>query len=133
MMALNRYSQPAVVGARLFNTASDVAVTLVLDRNSSLLQWRLDSSTATVASGTVAMPGLPSDTTRAYLSVVAGDFTGDGFDEIVVFLKGVVCLRHRGHGRRCARSQPRLEIRPGTRPQWRGSFLTTQNHQGCRC
>lgn len=90
----NRYSQPAVVGARLFNTAADVAVILVEDRNTSLLQWRLDSSAGTVAAGTVRMDGWTNDPSRpefdadpgSFLSVVADDFTGDGFDEIVVFL-----------------------------------------------
>jgi hypothetical protein len=84
----DRYSQPAVVGARLFNIASDVAVTLVEDRNNDLLQWRLDTSSATVASGTVGLPvNLPDP--ASFLSVVAGDFTGDGLDEVVVFLTAV--------------------------------------------
>lgn len=86
----NRYSQPAVVGARLFNSASDVAVTLVEDRKSSLLQWRLDSSTGMVANGTVEIPAYPADDIKRFLAVVAGDFTGDGFDEIIVFPKGLL-------------------------------------------
>ena len=83
----NRYSWPAVVGARLFNTGSDVAVTLVLDRSANLLQWRLDSSTALIGSGTVGM-NVSLDEDPGHLAVVAADFTGDGFDEIVVFPKG---------------------------------------------
>ncbi|BFU93026.1 MAG: hypothetical protein NTAFB01_42130 [Nitrospira sp.] len=88
----NRYSQPAVVGARLFNSASDVAVTLMYDRNEAFLQWRLDSSTATVGTGTVGIPGYPADDITRFLAVVAGDFTGDGFDEIVVFPKGLLSI-----------------------------------------
>ena len=51
----NRYSQPAVVGARLFNTASDVAVTLVYDRDNVRLHWQLDSFASTVASSSVPL------------------------------------------------------------------------------
>ena len=77
---------PAVVGARLFNTGSDVAVTLVKGQDNISMQWRLDSNAGMVASGTVALP--PSS--GPFLSAFAGDFTGDGFDEIVVFNIDVV-------------------------------------------
>ena len=87
-----RYSQPAVVGARMFNTPSDVAVTLVEDQQSQLLQWRLDDGTSAgttspLASGTIALSASQS-TTSSRLAVIAGDFTGDGLDEIVVFPRG---------------------------------------------
>jgi hypothetical protein len=82
------FTQPAVVGARMFNTASDVAVTLVGFRNNNTLQWRLDSSSGTVASGVVRLPVSVPDP-RSFLSVIAGDFTGEGLDEIVVFLTAV--------------------------------------------
>ena len=87
-----RYSWPAVVGARMFNTGFDVAVTLVEDQQSQLLQWRLDNdvsagTTSPLASGTISLPASQS-TTSSRLAVIAGDFTGDGLDEIVVFPKG---------------------------------------------
>jgi len=82
-----RFSQPAVVGARMFNTAYDVAVTLYEDQQNQLLQWRLDNSTGTLASGTFVLPAASSGSSGR-LAVLAGDFTGDGFDEIVVFPKG---------------------------------------------
>ena len=84
----DRWSQPAVVGARLFNIASDVAVILVYDRLNQLLQWRLDSMSGTVASGMVGLP-VPFSGVGTALSAVAGDFTGDRLDEIVVFFADV--------------------------------------------
>ena len=83
----DQFSQPAVVGARMFNTASDVAVTLVYDRDNVRLHWQLDSFASTVASSSVPLSVAGFVQPESELRVVAGDFTGDGFDEIVVFLK----------------------------------------------
>jgi len=83
-----RYTWPAVAGARIFDLPSDVAVTVWEDRNNNLLLWSLDGSAVTFSSGTVPLPAQISDP-NSFLSLVTGDFTGDGFDDVVVFLTAV--------------------------------------------
>ena len=84
----NTLSDPVVTAARMFNTPYDVAVTLVYHRPQQQLLWRLDTSAGTVASDTVFLTASLPDP-NSFLSVVAGDFTGDGLDEFVVFLTAV--------------------------------------------
>lgn len=91
-----RYSAPAVVGARMFDTPSDVAVTAVSDSQQGVINWRLDglwdvqhgANPALTLSGTVSgFPFFPPlvDNLVDGLLIVATDMTGDGFDEIVIF------------------------------------------------
>ena len=81
--------RPVVIAARMFNTPSDVAVTLFYHRPQQQLLWRLDTSAGTVASDTVFLTESNLPDPNSFLSVVAGDFTGDGLDEFVVFLTAV--------------------------------------------
>jgi hypothetical protein len=70
----------------MFNTPSDVAVTLVADRTSKTLGWQLDGSSSILAYGSTPYTSPPLSDSSSFLTVVAGDFTGDGLDEIVAFL-----------------------------------------------
>lgn len=81
----NNYTQPIVVGARVFATAADVAVTLVQNRSQNTLQWTLQGQSGQLAAGQIPLPAQLSDP-NSFLNVVAGDFTGDGLDEVAVFL-----------------------------------------------
>jgi hypothetical protein len=88
----NKFTWPTVVGARMFDMPSDVAVTLVEDNDFNILRWSLSrfptSSTGdTIASGTVRLGGtIAGADPNTVLSVAVADLTDDGFDDVVVFL-----------------------------------------------
>jgi hypothetical protein len=82
-------SGTVVAGARLFDTPHDVAVSVVIQRpdrpGNGILFWFLDAPGNVRASGSTSLPPIPQDPT-GFLNMATGDFTGDGLDEVVVFL-----------------------------------------------
>ena len=72
----------AVIGARMFESPTDVAVTLICHEGSTgTLYWHVNDLSGELSSGSVAMSGYNSDA----LFPVATDLNGDGLDEVVVW------------------------------------------------
>jgi hypothetical protein len=85
---IGNFSAPVVAGARMFDTPYDVAVTAVYERQTHQLYWFLDVPPALGIlgpSGVTPLPPVVQDP-GSFLTLATADVTGDGYDEVVVFL-----------------------------------------------
>jgi hypothetical protein len=75
-----------VIGARMFDLPTDVAVSGWDDPRTGTLHWSIDGSQGNLASGTIPIAGIGGSDLEMMSD--SADFTGDGYDDVIFVLPG---------------------------------------------
>jgi hypothetical protein len=75
-----------VIGARMFDLPTDVAVSAWDDPGTRTLHWSIDGSQGNLTSGTISIAGIAGSDFQMMSD--SADFTGDGYDDVIFVLPG---------------------------------------------